>query len=50
MLWFLFCVAALLGGYYIYGAIVEKIFGINKKRTTPAYSKQDGVDFVPIKT
>ncbi|MFT5558897.1 MAG: carbon starvation protein CstA [Psychromonas sp.] len=50
MIWFLFCVAALLGGYYIYGAIVEKIFGINKKRTTPAFSKQDGVDFVPIKT
>jgi len=49
MLWFLFCVAALLGGYYIYGAIVEKIFGINKKRTTPAFSKQDGVDFVPMK-
>ncbi|MGB5447079.1 MAG: carbon starvation protein A [Psychromonas sp.] len=50
MLWFLTCVAALLGGYYIYGKIVEKVFGLNKNRTTPAFSKQDGVDFVPMKS
>ncbi|MPW27983.1 carbon starvation protein A [Agarivorans sp. B2Z047] len=48
MLWFLFCVAALLGGYFIYGAFVEKVFGIKEQRQTPAYAKQDGVDFVPI--
>jgi carbon starvation protein CstA len=48
MLWFLFCLAALLGGYFIYGVVIEKIFGINKKRTTPAFSKRDGVDFVPM--
>jgi len=48
MLWFLFCVAALLGGYFIYGAFIEKIFGINENRQTPAYTKQDGVDFVPM--
>ena len=50
MLWFLTCVAALLGGYYIYGKFVEKVFGLKMKRTTPAYSKQDGVDFVPMKS
>ncbi len=50
MAWFLLCVAALLGGYFIYGAIVEKIFGINEQRKTPAYTRQDGVDFVPMST
>ncbi|KOO04975.1 carbon starvation CstA family protein [Vibrio nereis] len=50
MLWFLTCVAALIGGYFIYGAFVEKIFGINEKRQTPAHTKQDGVDYVPMST
>ncbi|NRA85594.1 MAG: carbon starvation protein A, partial [Gammaproteobacteria bacterium] len=50
MLWFLFCVGLLLAGYFIYGAIVEKIFGINEQRTTPAYTQEDGVDFVPMST
>ncbi|AGH81213.1 carbon starvation protein A [Psychromonas sp. CNPT3] len=48
MLWFLFCIMLLLGGYFIYGAFVEKVFGIKKDRQTPAYSKQDGVDYVPM--
>ncbi|HDV5396910.1 TPA: hypothetical protein RI766_002026 [Vibrio cholerae] len=47
MLWFLTCVAALVGGYFIYGAFVEKVFGINEKRQTPAHTKTDGVDYVP---
>ncbi|MDD1795119.1 carbon starvation protein A [Enterovibrio makurazakiensis] len=50
MIWFLTCVAALLGGYFIYGAFVEKVFGINEQRKTPAYTKTDGVDFVPMST
>lgn len=44
MLWFLTCVAALIGGYFIYGAFIEKVFGINTKRQTPAHTKADGVD------
>ncbi|MFB1080015.1 carbon starvation protein A [Photobacterium damselae] len=48
MTWFLFCVAALIGGYFIYGTFIEKIFGINEKRQTPAFTKQDGVDYVPM--
>lgn len=48
MMMFLFCVAALIAGYFIYGAFVEKVFGIKENRTTPAYSKQDGVDYVPM--
>ncbi|WEM42792.1 carbon starvation protein A [Photobacterium sp. DA100] len=48
MAWFLMCVAALVGGYFIYGAFIEKVFGINEKRQTPAFTKQDGVDYVPM--
>lgn len=50
MLWFLTCVAALIGGYFIYGAFVEKVFGINENRKTPAHTKTDGVDYVPMST
>ncbi|MGY3568858.1 carbon starvation CstA family protein [Vibrio paucivorans] len=50
MMWFLTCVAALIGGYFIYGAFVEKVFGINEKRQTPAHTKADGVDYVPMST
>lgn len=49
-MWFLFCVATLIGGYFIYGAFVEKVFGINEKRQTPAHTMQDGVDYVPMST
>ncbi|PJG82992.1 carbon starvation CstA family protein [Caviibacterium pharyngocola] len=48
MLWFLFCIALLLAGYFIYSKVVEKVFVVNPKRETPAYTKQDGVDYVPM--
>ncbi|MDF0534230.1 carbon starvation protein A [Shewanella yunxiaonensis] len=48
MLWFLLCVGLLIGGYFIYGTFVEKVFGINKQRQTPAYAQNDGVDYVPM--
>ncbi|KLV04925.1 carbon starvation protein CstA [Photobacterium aquae] len=48
MAWFLMCVAALVGGYFIYGAFIEKVFGVNENRKTPAYTKNDGVDYVPM--
>jgi len=44
MMWFLTCVSELIGGYFIYGAFIEKIFGINENRQTPAHTKQVGVD------
>lgn len=50
MLWFLFCLALLLAGYFIYGRFVEKVFGIKHSRQTPAHEKKDGVDFVPMST
>jgi carbon starvation protein CstA len=49
MISFLLCLAALIAGYFIYGKVVEKIFGIDPDRKTPAFTQQDGVDFVPLK-
>lgn len=45
---FLFCVAALIMGYFVYGFVVEKVFGLKPYRTTPAYEQADGVDYVPM--
>lgn len=41
--------AVLLVGYFIYGKVTEKVFSPDD-RLTPAVSKNDGVDFVPMKT
>ena len=35
-------------GYVLYGRFVEKVFGIDPARKTPAYEKTDGVDYVPL--
>ncbi len=47
---FLISLAVLLGGYFIYGAIVEKAFGTDAGRPTPAYTRRDGVDYLPMPT
>ena len=41
--------AVLLLGYLVYGRLIEKTIEPDD-RTTPAYTKEDGVDFVPMKT
>ena len=41
--------AVLIAGYLVYGRVVEKAFGPDD-RTTPAFAKQDGVDFIPMPT
>ncbi len=48
MISFLLSLVALVAGYFIYGAIVEKAFGIEPDRKTPALTMTDGVDYVPI--
>lgn len=47
---FLIALAVLVGGYFIYGLVVEKIIGVDPSRTTPAFTKTDGVDYVPLPT
>ncbi|MDI6601055.1 MAG: carbon starvation protein A [Thermoanaerobacteraceae bacterium] len=48
MITFFASIIILILGYFIYGSLVEKIFGVDENRTTPAYTKQDGVDYVPM--
>ncbi|MBS3937958.1 MAG: carbon starvation protein A, partial [Peptococcaceae bacterium] len=45
---FLGALALLIGGYFIWGKFVEKVFGIEENRATPACANPDGVDFVPL--
>ncbi|MDE6513780.1 MAG: hypothetical protein K2L05_06315, partial [Muribaculaceae bacterium] len=40
----LISLAVLIGGYFVYGAVVEKIIGVDPTRKTPAYTLNDGVD------
>lgn len=47
---FLISIVALVLGYIIYGRFVEKVFGPDPARVTPAVAMQDGVDFVPMPT
>lgn len=47
---FLIAVAALIGGYVLYGALVGKVFGVDSKLATPAYTKRDNVDYMPMAT
>ena len=47
---FIISFVALLLGYLVYGRIVERVFGPDKDRPTPAVSKADGVDFVAMPT
>ena len=49
MITFFIAIAVLILGYVVYGRIVERIFGINSKRKTPAVTMTDGVDYVPMK-
>lgn len=48
MVSFILSIVALIAGYLIYGKVVEKIFGMDPNRKTPAVTMEDGVDFVPM--
>ncbi|MBO4383914.1 MAG: carbon starvation protein A [Clostridia bacterium] len=39
----------LIAGYFLYGRVVERVFAPDDRKT-PAFSKQDGVDFIPMPT
>ena len=49
MVTFFIALVVLLIGYLIYGKFVEKVFGIDPQRATPATTMADGVDYVPMK-
>ena len=50
MITFLLSIAFLVGGYIIYGKFVDRFFGADPSRTTPAIEKADGVDFKVLPT
>ena len=50
MVSFIISIIALILGYLLYGKFVEKAFGPDSSRPTPAISKADGVDFVAMPT
>ena len=45
---FIIGLVILLGGAALYGRFCEKVFGPDDRKT-PAYTKQDGVDYVPMR-
>ena len=47
MISFLICLALLIGGYFLYGKVVENTFGPDD-RETPAVKINDGVDYVVL--
>ncbi|HUW07072.1 MAG TPA: carbon starvation protein A [Williamwhitmania sp.] len=48
MITFIFCIIVLILGYIFYGRFVERVFGASAERVTPAYTLQDGVDYIPM--
>ncbi len=49
MITFTLCLLALIIGYFTYGRLIERIFGPDD-RQTPALTKADGVDYIPLPT
>lgn len=48
MITFIIAVVVLLAGYFLYGRLMEKVFGVDASRVTPAYRLTDNVDYVPM--
>lgn len=42
-------VTLLILGYLVYGRVADRIFGMDPARVTPAFTKSDGIDYVPMK-
>ena len=50
MISLLIALGTLLLGFFLYGTFVERVFGADRNRKTPAEAHPDGVDFVPMPT
>ncbi len=48
MVYFFGCIALLVAGYFIYGTFVDRVFGPDPNRPTPAITMNDGVDYVEM--
>ena len=47
---FVVSLVLLVLGFLLYGTFVERKFGADPSRKTPCYTKQDGVDYIPMPT
>lgn len=47
---FVISLVALIVGYLVYGAIIDRMFGPEPERQTPCFTLQDGVDYQPMPT
>ena len=50
MVTFTVALVLLVLGYVVYGGFVNRVFGADPKRTTPAVANNDGVDYIPMAT
>ncbi|MEY8309137.1 carbon starvation protein A [Erysipelotrichaceae bacterium 51-3] len=50
ILMMIIAIVVLGGGYLVYGRWLAKTWGIDPKAPTPAYTQEDGVDYVPADT
>lgn len=45
---FLIALAVLIGGYFIYGLVIDRIVGTDKNTPMPALTQRDDIDFIPM--
>ena len=50
MITFLISILLLIAGYFLYGKFVERFIGVDPSRKTPAYDREDGIDYMPMPT
>ena len=50
MISFIIALAVLILGYFTYGVFVSRLFGADPNRKTPCFTRQDGVDYIPMPT
>ena len=48
MITFVISILLLVLGYVIYGKFIERVYGIDHSRQTPAMTMNDGVDYLPL--
>ena len=50
MITMIICIVLLILGYVLYGKFTEKVYNPDPLRKTPAYTKFDGIDYLPMPT
>jgi carbon starvation protein CstA len=48
MILFFASVGILILGYLVYGRLIDRLFGADPSRPTPAVTMEDGVDYIQL--